>query len=76
LLPTYLPDKVYKVKWLKLIKAYDRAFGRLITGIEATEQALNKAENAVARPVISRQDKSDEDNGILLPSTPLIMGEP
>jgi hypothetical protein len=75
LLPTYQPDKVQKVKWLKLIKAYYRAFMWLITGTEVTEQALDKAEKAVARLVILMQDESDEDDGILIPGTPLITGE-
>jgi BRCT domain type II-containing protein len=75
LLPIRLPDKVQKVKWLKPIKTYDRAFRRLITGTEAAEKAANKVERAAARPVTPRQDKSDEDGSILVPSTPPNTGE-
>jgi hypothetical protein len=51
LLSTRLPDKMQKVKWLKPIKAHDRAFRRSMTGAEAAKQAADKAERAAARPV-------------------------
>jgi hypothetical protein len=35
----------------------------------------NKVERAAARLVTSRQNKSDEDNNILVPSTPPNTGE-
>ena len=75
LLPTRLPDKVQKAKWLKPIKAHDRASRRSATGAEAAEQRANKAERAAAMPVTPRQDESDEDDGILVPGTPLNVGE-
>jgi hypothetical protein len=41
-------------------------------GVEATEQAANKAEEAAARPL--RQGESDGDDGIIVPGTPLPPG--
>ena len=75
LLPTRLPDKVQKAKWLKPIKAHDRASRRSMTGAEAAEQAADKAERAAARPVTPEQDESDRDDGILIPGTPPGAGE-
>jgi hypothetical protein len=36
---------------------------------------INKVERAAARPVTPRQDKSDGDDGILIPEVPLNVGE-
>ena len=41
-----------------------------MTGAEAAEQVADEAERAAARPVTSRQDESDGDDGILVPGTP------
>jgi hypothetical protein len=46
-----------------------------MTGAEAVEQAADKAERAAARSVTSEQDKSDRDDGILIPDTPPGAGE-
>jgi hypothetical protein len=51
-----------------------------MTGAEAAEQAADKAERAVTRPIIPNEDNSDGDNGILVPGIPpgapgLIAGE-
>ena len=46
-----------------------------MTGTEAAEQAANKAEKAAAQPLTPLQDKSDGDNNIIVPRTPLPMGE-
>ena len=42
---------------------------------EAAEQMANKAERAAAMAVTPRQDESDVDDGILVPGTPLDVGE-
>jgi hypothetical protein len=47
-----------------------------MTGAEAAEQAANRAEKAAARPLTLQQDESDGDDGIIVPGTPLPMGEP
>jgi hypothetical protein len=46
-----------------------------MTGIEAAEQAADKAEKAVTRPPTPQQDESDGDDGIIVPGTPLFIGE-
>ncbi len=46
-----------------------------MTGAEAAEQAANRAEKAAARPLTPQQDESDGDDGIIVPGTPLPMGE-
>jgi hypothetical protein len=48
LLPTRLPEKIQKARWLKPKKTHDRASRRSMTGAEAAEQAANKAEKAAA----------------------------
>ena len=40
-----------------------------------TEQAANRAEKAAARPLTPQQGESDGDDGIIVPGTPLPMGE-
>ena len=37
-----------------------------MTGAEAAEQAINRAEKVVARPLAPQQDKSNRDNDILI----------
>ena len=71
LLPTRLPEKIQKARWLKPKKTHDRASRRSITGAEAAEQAANKAERAAARPLTPEQNES-EDDGLM---TPLPIGE-
>ena len=46
-----------------------------MTGAEAAKQAANKAEKAAARPLTPLQDNSDGDDGIIVPRTPLPIGE-
>jgi hypothetical protein len=46
-----------------------------MTGAKAAEKVADKAERAAARPVTPRQDKSDGDDGILIPDTPPNAGE-
>jgi hypothetical protein len=80
LLPTRLPEKIQKQRWLKPKKTHDKASKRSMTGAEAAEQAADKAERAVTRPIIPNEDNSDGDNGILVPGIPpgapgLIAGE-
>jgi hypothetical protein len=41
-----------------------------MTGAEVAQQAANKAEKAATRPVTPSQAESDEDDGIVDPSTP------
>ena len=48
LLPTHLPEKIQKARWLKPKKTYDQALKRSITDAEAAEQAANKAEKTAA----------------------------
>ena len=40
-----------------------------MTGAEAAKQAANKIERAATQPIISREDESDGDDSILVPST-------
>ena len=56
-------------------KTHDRASKRSMTGAEAAEQAANKAERAVARPIPARQDENEEDQGVLVLRTPPPPGE-
>jgi ribosomal 50S subunit-recycling heat shock protein len=70
LLPTRLPEKIQKAKWLKPKKTHDKATRRSMTGAEVAEQAANKAEKAATRPVTPGQVESDEDDGIVVASTP------
>ena len=60
---------------MKPKKTHDRASKRSMTGAEAAEQAANRTEKAAARSVTPQQDKSDGDDGIIVPRTPLPMGE-
>jgi hypothetical protein len=72
LLPTRLPDKIQKARWLKPKKTHGQASRRSMTGAEAAEQAANRAEKAAARPLTPEQDEINEDDG---PGTPLFIGE-
>ena len=63
LLPTRLPEKIQKARWLKPKKTYDRASKRSMTGTEAAEQAANKAEKITARSLTPKQDKNNKDDG-------------
>jgi hypothetical protein len=51
LLPTYLPEKIQKARWLKPKKTQDRASKRSMTGAGAAEHAADRAEKVVARPL-------------------------
>ena len=46
LLPTRLPDKVKKPKWVKLKKPHGKASARSFTGAEAAEVTADKAEQS------------------------------
>jgi hypothetical protein len=46
-----------------------------MTGAGAAKKAANGAEKAAARPITPKRIESDEDEGILIPGTPLIAGE-
>ena|SRR2546423_12719260 len=70
LLPTRLPDKVQKVKWLKPKESHDKASKRSMTGAEAAEQAADKAERAVKCPIISRPVEESDDEDVVVPGTP------
>jgi hypothetical protein len=47
-----------------------------MTEAEAAKQATDRAEKAVGRPTTPYKDESDGGNGILVFSTPLILGAP
>ena len=49
LLPTRLPEKIQKARWLKPKKTHNRASRRSLTGAEAAEQAANRAEKIITR---------------------------
>jgi hypothetical protein len=69
-LPTRLPEKIQKQRWLKPKKTHDKASKRSMTGAEAAEQAADRAEKAAARPTVHNEDESDGEEGILVPGTP------
>jgi hypothetical protein len=70
LLPTRLPDKVQKAKWLKPKKSHDKASKRSMTGAEAAEQAADKVERAAKRPIVSRPVEESDDEDVVVPRTP------
>jgi hypothetical protein len=69
LLPTRLPDKIQKAKWLKPKKSHDKVSKRSMTGAEAAEQTADKAERAVKRPTVSRPVEENDDE-VVVPRTP------
>jgi hypothetical protein len=69
-LPIRLPEKKQKQRWLKPKKTNDKAFKRSITGVEAAEQAADRAERAAAQPIMHNGDENDGEEGILVPGTP------
>jgi len=70
LLPTHLPDKVQKAKWLKSKKSHDKASKRSMTGAEAAEQEVNKAERAAKRPIVFRPVEESDDEDVVVPAAP------
>jgi hypothetical protein len=68
LLPTRLPTKVKKAKWIKPIKAHGNASRRGLTVVEAAEKAADQAERANIRPIDSWNGSDDE--GVVVPATP------
>ena len=73
LLPTHLPDKVKKPKWVKSRKSQGNASVRSFTRAEAAEREANKTERS--RRVAGKQPArevtpEDSDEDIVVPDTP------
>jgi hypothetical protein len=67
-LPTRLPDKEKKLKWVKPRKSHGKASARPFTGAEA---AANQAEQSNKVAGTPREDTSGGDDGeIMVPATP------
>jgi hypothetical protein len=43
-LPTHLPGKIQKLKWVSLLRPHSQAPARSLTGLEAAEKETDKAE--------------------------------
>jgi hypothetical protein len=63
LLPIRLPDKIQKPKWVKPIKAHSKASARSLTGAEAAEKEVDKAE-------IEARKQTREDTIEVVPHSP------
>jgi hypothetical protein len=78
LLLTRLPDKTQKPKWAKPRKTYGKASARSLTGAEAAEKAVDKAEKSSKMPSrqVARPDTpEDSSKDVIVSGTPPLAGE-